>query len=127
QTTTLLVPLWALFRGGRQDDPDSWPQLRLMAETSGKAVDAALSAEPFGCERQLQRNRRIVECVLALADERGAAASDEARAQADRWRGRLTFRPAESPRPKHPAGGPLPWGDRSRELGHEVKSRQRDT
>jgi hypothetical protein len=41
---TIVTSLWALFLRQEERNPDAWGRLRLLAETSGLAVDASLAA-----------------------------------------------------------------------------------
>jgi hypothetical protein len=121
QLLPALVPTVMRARSG----PDDWLSLQPGLETSAVAIEASAPLGSIGYGPEVERNREMVDRTLSLVRERSAGASPQAREAAETWRARLLARgPASACRRRE---GPRPiWEDRSKELGHEPISGERD-
>jgi len=116
-----------MISGGRgPSGPDDWLGQRPAAEYNAATIEASAPLAACGFEAQIERNRMIVDRVVALIDTWSAAASQPARQAAEARRASIGVRrpPAASPEATRPPGEPTrvrprPAGHRSQDVGHE--------
>jgi hypothetical protein len=119
---SLRFPLtpFTLPSGRGPSGPDAWLARRPPVEWMAAIIEASTPLAAVGFGPLIERNRQIVDRVLAVIDERAAGASEYAQKAAESLRAPLGFkvpRP-ESQRPsseRRSTAAARPWGVRSRE------------
>jgi hypothetical protein len=99
--------------------PEHWLWMRPGVDAATVALAASAPLARLGYADLLERNGRILARVLELIDERSEGAPAAAREAVAAIGGRLLERqPVPAVKPGAQA---QPWGDRSKELGHETR------
>ncbi|CAA9481827.1 MAG: hypothetical protein AVDCRST_MAG67-917 [uncultured Solirubrobacteraceae bacterium] len=124
QLTFTLSPFYKIAVGRAPSGPDGWLAERPAVEYNARTIEAAAALAAVGFAPELERNRQIADRVLVLIDMRSAGASSQAREAAARRRPTLAAMPA--PREPSSRAAARPWGERSKEIGHEVYGDDRD-
>lgn len=126
-----LTPFSLTPSGRGPSGPDAWLANRPPVECNAAVIEASRPLAAVGFGPLIDRNRQIVDRVLALIDERAAGASEQAQQAAESQRARLGFTVprSESQRPSsegRSTAAARPWGDRSKELNHDKDEGQLD-
>jgi hypothetical protein len=123
-----LTPFRLAAIGRAPSDADGWLSMRPGVETRGVVIEASAPLAAVGYGAELERNRQIVNRALRLIDARASGASEQAREAAKALRERLLTPDPESASACSLTedGNRPPWGERSKELGHEPKRGHRD-
>jgi hypothetical protein len=123
-----LTPFRLKAIGRPPSGADGWLSMRHGVEVCEEIIEASAPLATVGFGTELERNRQIVNRALQLIDGWERDASEEARETAKSERERLMTRDPERARACSTKKGPRqPWGDRSKELGHETHRGPRDS